>query len=63
MEKKLSAEIGMKRKRRCDAGELGNKETRETKGEWSQEALKSAEPKKWCSRWEQSRGARWSVMT
>ena len=50
-EKELAALQGTKRKRRWDVPDE-NKENQETKGEWSQEALENAAPKKRRSRWD-----------
>ncbi|KAH9935969.1 small nuclear ribonucleoprotein [Epithele typhae] len=49
-EKELAAMHGAKRKRKTEPEE--NKENRVTKGEWSQEALEGAAPKKRRSRWD-----------
>ncbi len=52
-EKELAALQGTKRKRRWDVAEPeDNKENKEVKGEWSQEALEGAAPKKRRSRWD-----------
>lgn len=53
VQKELAALQGNKRKRRWDVAEPEeDKENKETKGEWSQEALEGAAPKKRRSRWD-----------
>ena len=52
-QKELAAMQGTKRKRRWDVAEPeDSKENKENKGEWSQEALEGAAPKKRRSRWD-----------
>ena len=52
-QQELAAMQGTKRKRRWDVAEPeDNKENKENKGEWSQEALEGAAPKKRRSRWD-----------